>query len=109
MNIPQFNQRLMLILMEMLIFNTIFIAPGTYDEQLDIQGVNTSQSSTLRDTNNNLLLTQWAGLQIIGDNRPWGPGKSYVNGFENVGDSVNANNRNTDQLPPDYPYFYYPP
>ncbi len=83
-------------------FTTIQIAPGVYDEQLYLEGITSGANFQFRPSlsigippqnlngspNDVLLTNQYQGLQILGDTRPFTPGKYYINGYENANGSV---------------------
>lgn len=66
--------------------STIQIPAGCYDEYINLEGFSSSDNFQERDFTNGdaLIATENRGLQILGDNRPFIPCKSYVNGYENA-------------------------
>lgn len=67
----------------------IRVPKGCYDEYITLENFSSSVNSQGRDfRNNDEVLEEGArGLQIVGDGRPFIPCKTYVNGYENTGDS----------------------
>jgi hypothetical protein len=68
---------------------TVIIPPGTYTEYLNLEGFTAQLPTYLRDVRQGDVLVSdvFKGLQILGDNRAYGPGKSYVNNYENASES----------------------
>ena len=86
---------------------TVIIPPGTYTEYLNLEGFSAQVPAYIRDVQQGDLLTSvgYKGLQILGDNRAYGPGKSYVNNYENASDSRrNQNYVITTSSPASGPY-----
>ncbi|AYV76822.1 MAG: serine protease [Barrevirus sp.] len=69
---------------------TIVIPPNIYEEYVVLEGFSSAINEQVRDPNQNdfLLENVLRGLQIIGDNRVFIPGKAYINGYENASSST---------------------